>query len=125
MKEISIKFAELHNALFLGGTNHQMKLDPSKRQGMKLHYDRAEKELIVEFNGHVAIVPSSNVASMTLSNPKDIGVTAAGTAKSTPQTHINHPVVAGIDRAQVSDPTRDVVFGVNAGQVGQDFGKSK
>lgn len=123
MSQIAIKFAELHNPLFLGGTNHQTKLDPTKRLGLKLTYNRAEKELIVQFNDHVAILPSSNVASMTVENPKDVGVSVAAPAKPAPQTHVSHAMVAGIDRAQVSDPTRDVVFGQGPGQTGQSKSK--
>lgn len=119
MSLIPIKFAELHNPLFLGGTNHQTKLDPTKRTGLTLSYNRAEKELIVQFNDSVAILPSSNVASMTVYNPSDIGVTVASKPVKTPITHVSHAMVAGIDRAQVSDPTRDVVFGAGAGQTGQ------
>ncbi len=63
--KLEIEFAELHNPLFLAGTNLQMKLDPTKRTGLKLEYDRAEKELLVTYNGRMAIVPSANVSSMT------------------------------------------------------------
>jgi hypothetical protein len=75
---IDIDFAELHTALFLNGTNLQMKLYTEGarkdnkgttihgRAGLTLRYDRAEKELLVTFNGVTAIIPSSNVASMTL-----------------------------------------------------------
>ena len=125
MTQISIKYAELHNPLFLGGTNHQTKLDPSKRQGLKLTYDRAEKELIVEFNGHVALIPTSNVASLSLSDPADIGLKVASKPVTEPKTHVSYPMTAGIDRAQVSDPTRDPVFAAQPGQTGQNFMTSK
>ncbi len=62
---IEIEFAELHNPLFLAGTNLQLKLEPAKRTGLKLEYDRAEKELLVTYNGKTAIVPTTNVSSMT------------------------------------------------------------
>jgi hypothetical protein len=106
---ININIATLHNPFFLAGKNFGSQLDVSKRTGLKLSYDRAEKELLVEFNGSVAIIPSSNVASMTLENPKDVGITTTSTPKAAPITHTHHPMVAGIDRAQVSDPTRDVI----------------
>lgn len=66
--KIELEFAELHNPLFLGGRNLQMKLDPSRLSGLTLCYDRDEKELLVGWGNKLAIVPSSNVASMV---PKD------------------------------------------------------
>ncbi len=68
--KVELEFAELHNPLFLSGTNLQLKLMPDGvkhgRAGLHIHYDRAEKELIVEFNGKTAIVPATNVSSMTI-----------------------------------------------------------
>ncbi len=63
--KIDLKFAELHNALFLAGKNFGLKLDPTKLTGLKLEYDRAEKELLVYWADEVGIIPSSNVACMT------------------------------------------------------------
>jgi hypothetical protein len=65
MKLIDIKFAELHNTLFLAGTNHGQKLDTSRRLELRLAFDESEKRLIVQFNGEVALIPESNVSSMT------------------------------------------------------------
>ena len=112
--KINCKSADLHNPLFLGGVNLQMKLDISKRVGLTLTYDRVEKELIVELNNHVTVIPSSNIANYSPVNAADIGVSAT----AQPQ-----PVVLSSDikpitklkpikvNAQVSDPTRDQVFG--------------
>lgn len=109
--KIDIKTAELHNPLFLGGVNFQMKLDISKRVGTTMTYDRVEKELIVTYNGNVAIIPSSNVASMCPVNPADVGV--AVQAPSRTHKTLSPAIVApvGKAKAQVSDPTRDPVFG--------------
>lgn len=93
---IDLEFAELHNPLFLAGTNLQMKLDPTKRTGLKLIYDRAEKELLVSYNGKTAIVPASNVASMTpvseapAKEPAKEAVAPppTGAQASTPQDHV-------------------------------------
>lgn len=63
--KIELEFAELHNPLFLNGTNLGMKLTPALKGGLKIAYDRTEKELLVQFNGKTAIVPVSNVSSMT------------------------------------------------------------
>ena len=67
--KIEMKFVELHNPLFLAGTNLQLKLDQSKRPELKMVYDRKWQELHVTMNGHLAIVPMANVSSMW---PKDI-----------------------------------------------------
>lgn len=66
MSKIKLKYAELHTALFLAGTNLGLKLDPRQRSGLEIEYDRTEKELWVHWNGGFALVPSTNVASMTL-----------------------------------------------------------
>lgn len=70
---IELNFAELHNPLFLNGTNLQMKLDPSKRQELFLIYDRVEKELLVYYKSALAIVPTTNVSSMTPKDPEIAG----------------------------------------------------
>lgn len=64
--KIEIEFAELHNPLFLAGTNLQLKLPQDQHKSrLKMQYDREHKELHVFYGGKMAIVPSSNVASMT------------------------------------------------------------
>lgn len=108
--QLEIKFAELHAPLFLAGTNLQMKLDPTKRVGLKLIYDRGEKELIVQWNGHEAIVPISNVASMTAKTVELIK----------PVPTAPHPELArGKITAQVSTPQSHVFAGAGHGDTGQ------
>lgn len=107
MSQINIKFAELHNPLFLAGKNHGMKLDPSKVSDMRLVYDRAEKELLVHWNGEIGIVPSSNVSCM---------MTGEVVKKEAPFTH---PIVAGIASAQASTPYGHVFEGPGAGKTGK------
>ena len=68
--KLPVKFAELHSPLFLAGTNLQLKLDPTRRGGIVMVYDRAEKELLVTYNNETAVVPVSNVASMVLGEVK-------------------------------------------------------
>lgn len=99
---IELKFAELHAPLFLGGTNLQMKLDPTKRTGLTIAYDRVEKELLVTYNGNQAIIPSSNVMSMT-----------PGTVEKKPVASV--PPRATVS-AQVSTPMDHVFKGVGAGK---------
>lgn len=65
--KIALCFAELHTPLFLAGINWGQKLDikNTTKGKLALAYDRAEKELLVNANGKVAIIPTSNVVSMT------------------------------------------------------------
>jgi hypothetical protein len=106
--KIDLKFAELHNPLFLSGKNFGLKLDPGKLTGLKLSYDRAEKELLVSWNGDIGIVPSSNIACM---------VEGTAEVKVPPYTH---PIVAGIQSAQVSTPYGHVQAGPGHGKTGKD-----
>ena len=103
--QININFAELHNALFLGGKNFGLKLDPSRYAGLKLKYDRAEKELLVSWQKETAIIPSSNIASMTEGKPIDRNVVQTGS-----------PMVAGIASAQVETPFGHVHAGPGKGR---------
>jgi len=71
---IDASFAELHNPLFLAGTNLTVKLDITKRSGLQLKYDLDKDRLIVIWNGKVAIVPGSNVSSATPVRPDELGI---------------------------------------------------
>ena len=62
---LNLKFAELHGPLFLSGVNFGNKLDIAKRSDLKLCYDRDNQELLVTFKSTLAIIPSSNIVSMT------------------------------------------------------------
>ena len=107
--KIAVKFASLHNPLFLAGTNLQDKLDPTKRQGMILTYDRVEKELLVQFNGEVALVPSSNIASVIPSDSSQF------LQQPTPAQSLPAPKPFK-GKAQVQTPT-DHVFAEAPGKV--------
>jgi len=111
--KIKLLYAELHNALFLNGTNLQLKLDISKRQDLHLLYDKEEKELLVYYKGALAIIPSSNVSSMT---PEDASICGAipGTPKSKDIGKITH--IGGPIKAQVSSPMSHVHEGPGAGK---------
>lgn len=95
--KINLEFAELQTPLFLAGTNHGTKLSVDKRP-VVLIYDREEKELLVYFNKKLAIIPASNIASMT---PVEV---AAIEAK--PEVKAEAP--KGKVKAQVSTPTSHV-----------------
>lgn len=64
--KIDLDFAEFHIPIFLGGINWGQKLFKKQSKGvLKLTYDRAEKEVIIEHGKFVVIVPTaSNVAVM-------------------------------------------------------------
>lgn len=97
---VKIEFAELQTPLFLGGKNHQVKLQHGS--GLALEYDREEKELLVTYNKKTAIIPSSNVASMT------IGTLQAEQPVAAPRP--GRPI-----KAQASSPT-DHVFADGPGK---------
>jgi hypothetical protein len=105
--KLDIKFAELHNPLFHAGKNFGTKLDPGKLAGLKLVYDRAEKELLVSWEGRHAILPSTSVSSMEEGLPEKKAV------------HHTHPIVAGIASAQVETPFGHVHAGVGHGKTGK------
>jgi hypothetical protein len=98
---IDLKWCEVHSPIFLAGTNLGVKLDPSKRQGLKLQYDREHKELVIGWNKEEAIIPSSNVATMV------IGLL--------PNANYVEPV-RGKVVAQVSTPQDHVFKGEGAGK---------
>lgn len=50
MNQVSVKFAELHVALFLNGKNFGLKLDPTKITGLTMIYDYDKEELLVSWN---------------------------------------------------------------------------
>lgn len=106
MSQINLKFAELHNSLFLGGKNFGLKLDPGKLSGLKLVYDRPEKELLVYWGDHVGIIPSSNIAAMVEGLPE----------VKVPQH--SHPMVASVAGAQVETPMSHVHAGHGHGKTG-------
>ncbi len=106
MPKIELKYCELHNPLFLGGTNLQCKLDPGRRAGLQLFYDGAEKELYVHFQGEIGVIPSSNIACMQHGSP---------VVRASP---ITHPIVAGLQGAQVETPMSHVHAGHGHGKTG-------
>ena len=136
--KIELVFAELHTALFLAGTNLGLKLNKThtglgQRTGLHLIYDREEKELLVYWNKSLAIVPSTNVASMTPANPEVLGDLPAEldvkpvmaitprpnqTLKEVATTVNTTKTKSGKTNAQVSTPTGHVFEGPGAGLTG-------
>ncbi len=111
--KIDLEFAELHSPLFLGGKNHQMKLTAGARTKLQLVYDRAEKELLVFWDEgqHEAIVPVSNVSSMTPKRVDKVEPEVEPEVKPAPVS------VASVARtAQVSTPQSHVFAGEGKGK---------
>lgn len=109
--KIKINFAQLHGPFFLAGKNFSDKLDPANLAGLSLEYDRTEKELLVTWTDrmgtHVGIIPYSNVVCMT-----------EGEVKKKP-VQITHPMVAGLQGAQVETPMSHVHAGYGHGKTGK------
>lgn len=112
---LSLPFAELHTPLFLAGTHLGTKLIPAGKKGLTLQYAWAEKKLLVGWNGKLAIIPDSNIASLTVEDPTVISQ-LLGTEVVIPKSTYQKPIVVtagpvpmrqGVAvTAQVSDPSR-------------------
>lgn len=102
--KVELDFAHLHTPLFLKSINWGEKLKNGHNQkgDLKLAYDREHGELLVSCGTHIAIIPSSNVASMT---PKAEAKTAQAPA---PQVEKAKPGPKPKITAQVSGPTHHV-----------------
>lgn len=126
MTKINLKFAELHAPLFLAGTNLAMKLDPTKRHGLTLTYDRAEKELIVGWAGQEAIVPVSNVASMTAAEAVKVAPVPVTSKTAATMAEAQAEMARrGLTHAQVSTPQSHVHAGPGHGDTGQEKPRGK
>lgn len=104
MEPMELKFVELHSPMFLSKTNLGLKLDPGKRQGMRLEYHREHQELHVHLNDQMAIVPLTNVVSMAPGKPER------------PLAQFTHPMVVNIGSAQVETPQGHVHAGPGKGK---------
>lgn len=116
--KIDLKFAELHAPLFLAGKNFGLKLEPGshKHTGMVLVYDRAEKELLVTWMGEEAIVPVSNVATMTVK--ERTAIRSEPLADMARQPHSANALSKAT--AQVHTPQSHVHAGPGHGDTGQE-----
>ncbi len=101
MARIKLEFAELCTPLFLGGRNFGLKLDNTNNKfpGLDLAYDQTEKELWITHNQKTAIIPTSNVVSMTPVTAEKKPDGSGGPVPLTPSGKI---------KAQVSSPTSHV-----------------
>ena len=130
MSKIDLVFAEIHAPLFLlgdKGKNLGTKLDVKAKAGLKLVYDRDEKELHVSYMGMNAIVPVTNVASMLEAPPKPKTKLTAAEVKEAQKadTPTGAPKPFDPNAAQVSTPQSHVHAGPGAGQTGQESPKER
>lgn len=110
--KIPLTFAELHTPLFLNGVNWNLKLFEKSAKGhLELVYDRAEKELLVTHDKHVAIIPSSNVVTM---HPKAEAVKPVEAPAIATHKGGTNPKV----KAQAASPMDHVFNGPGHGQTG-------
>lgn len=104
---IEIKFAQLHDTIFLAGKNFPAKLEPKNMAGLQLFYDREEKELLIHWAGEIGIIPFTNIRVMV-----------AGAVEQRTQTM--HPIAAGMIQqkisAQVETPQSHVHGGPGKGR---------
>ncbi len=120
--KVDLEFVELHSPLFMSdhkqlGKNFGTKIDHKKHPGMTLVYDRVEKELLVSHGGREAIIPLTNVVSMTPSILKVLPLE---------QPKVADPELARPRAtAQVSTPTSHVFAGKGHGETGQEKPKGK
>lgn len=107
-KKVDITFLHLHTPLFFAGRNWGEKLD--KRQTAKgkieMTYWRENSEVHITCEKHFAIIPISNVVSMT---PIPAEPLVEPVSKAMANAKIN---------AQVSGPHDHVFAGLGAGQTG-------
>lgn len=112
---IEVGFAELHDGIFVGGKNLTAKLDANLNKGLKMIYDKDEKELQVTWNKVTAYVPFTNIKSYIPGAAKDRKIKQAAS-----------PMVATISHtAQVESPVSHVHAGFGHGKTGQEEPKKK
>ena len=107
---LPLKFAQLHTTLFLAGTDHGLKLYGSpgrSKTTVSMTYDRLNRELLVFYKGETAIIPSSNVASMT---PMESSTGDPGSEPMPEEKPTHRP------KSQVSTPQDHVFAGPGKGK---------
>ncbi len=105
---IDVGFAELHDAVFVGGKNLSAKLDSGRYPELKMVYDKSEKELLVTWNSVTAFIPSTNIKSYIPGKARDRFIVQP-----------SHPIVANISQtAQVETPFGHVHQGPGKGKSG-------
>lgn len=125
MTKIALSFVSLHNPLFMQGVNLGQRIN-THMKSVKLDFDVEKKLLYIQFKGKVCLVPDSNVESMDVIDPAQLGIEITpdpiaampqGPVTGIPRVDSvqsklieqNRALLAGgKPSAQVSDPTRPV-----------------
>lgn len=100
--KVSVRFAEIHSPLFHAGKNHGQKFIDGKA-GVSLSYDQEAKELLVEYEGRTAHIPSTSVLCYEEAN------TLVSAVAEAPTKGLSAALPKGKVKAQVSGP-HDHVF---------------
>lgn len=101
---IDLEFVELHTPLFLDGINFGLKLYSNSKKNkapITMWYDTELKHTVVVCKDKVALIETT--ASMTLFNPKQIGLAIASAHKEVVNQTWAQTSTAAV-RAQVSGP---------------------
>src|SRR5690348_14979198 len=122
---IEVGFAELHDAIFVGGKNLSAKLDTHRYPALHMVYDKAEKELIVTWQKVTAYVPSTNIKSYIPGRAPDRKIVQMGSPQvlnvsSTAQVETPGmlPISRVVPTAQAETPTGHVHAGPGNGKKG-------
>lgn len=111
-----IKFANLHDPLFMNGSNLGTKLGAQRERPVQMQYDTELMCLAVYHKGNVTLIPHATVSSMDLANPAPLKFEWNETAPlktAPPPRQSSGPIVA-----QVENPTQP-----SEGRSGRGFGK--
>jgi len=108
MSRVDVTFAKLHDDLFFGGKSFGKRLELTNNGGLRMLYDKEDKELIVSWNGKTAHIPSTNIVSYSTDPSEDRKI-----------VQMASPQVLGIGSAQVETPMSHVHSGHGHGKTGQ------
>lgn len=121
---LNIKYAELHNGLILGGKNFKEKLDPHSVPELRLVLEIDKDRLIIVYKDEVSLMPLTNVKHKVLYkvDAKKV-IDSLIEPQSLSSTEItrqanSHPMVLGIQSAQVETPFGHVHQGPGKGKTG-------
>jgi hypothetical protein len=106
---------KLHSPVFVGGKNFSTELDAGAVAQLKLEHVEEKHHFTAEFGGEMIRIPETNVSSWSYVDdpgkaPKPGRPTSEQAPATTRAVAQAAPARAKV-KAQVSDPTRDAVFG--------------
>lgn len=107
VKLVELKFMDLHNPLFLAGTNLGQKLNPKGRTGLKIQHDVNNKWFVISYNGSACLMAETNAVSWEPMDIGDYGLKLAAQTFTRPAfvtSAGSSAMVASIHEAQVETP---------------------